>query len=62
MPSQFLTILKHEMSGITLDMIAKEILTGVLPPSVRAIVTTDTNSVTEMVEAADSLSSGQLLN
>ena len=57
MPSQFLAILKHEMSGITLDMIVKEILAGVLPPSIWAIVTTDTNSVTEMAEAADSFSS-----
>ena len=62
-PLQFLAILKHEMSGITLDMIAKEILTGLLPPNVQAIVTTDTNSVTEMAEAADSFfsSSDQLL-
>ena len=43
-------------------MIAKVILAGVLPHSIRIIITTDTNSVTEMAEAADSFaSSGQLL-
>ena len=63
MPSQFLAILSAEMSGITMDMLAKEILANVLPPNIRAIVTTDTNSAVEMATAADSFysSSGQIL-
>ena len=63
MSLQFLAILKHELSGITLDMIAKKILDGILQPNVQAIVTTDTKSMTEKAEAADSFlsSSGQLL-
>ena len=62
-PSQFLAILGAEMSGITMDMLAKEILANVLPPNIRAIVTTDTNSAVEMATAADSFysSSGQIL-
>ena len=34
-PSQFLAILSAEMSGITMDMLAKEILANVLPPTSR---------------------------
>ena len=62
-PSQFLAILKAEMAGITMDMLAKEILASVLPQHIKAIVTTDTNSPFEMAAAADSFysSSGQIL-
>merc|ERR1711895_73306 len=61
-PSQFLAILKAEMAGITMDMLAKEILASVLPQNIKAIVTTDTNSPFEMAAAADSYSSsGQIL-
>ena len=46
-----------------MEMIAKEILAGVLPPNIRAIVTTDTNSPAEMATAADAFfsSAGKLL-
>ena len=62
-PSQFLAALKNQMSGITMEMIAKEILAGVLPPNIRAIVTTDTNSPADMATAADAFfsSAGELL-
>ena len=62
-PSQFLAILRAEMAGITMDMLAKEILANVLPHNIKAIVTTDTNSAVEMAAAADSFysSSGQIL-
>ena len=62
-PSQFLAALKAEMADMTLDMIAKEILAGVLPANIRAIVTTDTNSPGDMANAADAFfsSAGELL-
>ena len=62
-PSQFLAALKAEMANMTLDMIAKEILAGVLPPHIRAIVTTDTNAPADMAAAADCFftSSGELI-
>ena len=62
-PSQFLAALKAEMADMTLDMIAKEILAGVLPANIRAIVTTDTNTPADIATAADAFfsSTGELL-
>ena len=62
-PSQFLAILRAKMAGITMDVLAKEILANVLPHNIKAIVTTDTNSAVEMAAAANSFysSTGQIL-